>query len=73
MAMVARSVGSWLLPPYGTSWESFVKSTTTELDYGVSHEDEKKSDDCLLSEALKAPHFDRRRNHVVPLPSGKQT
>ena len=27
----------------------------------------KKSDDCPLSETLKAPHFDRRRNHVLPL------
>ena len=42
-----------------------MKSTTAELDYGVSHEDEKKSDDCLLSETLKARHFNRHRNHVL--------
>lgn len=39
------------------------KKTTTKLDYGVSHEDE-KTDDLPLSKMLKAPHFYRCRNHV---------
>jgi hypothetical protein len=55
MVMVARSASSWLLPN-GSVGGSFVKNTT-ESDYGVSHDDEKKSDDCPLSETLKAPHF----------------
>ena len=46
---------------------SVLKNTTAELDYGVSHENEKKSDDCALSETLNAPHFYRRRNPVCPL------
>ena len=39
------------------------KNTTTKLDHGISHEDE-KSEDLPLSKTLKAQRFYRRRNHV---------
>jgi hypothetical protein len=67
MAMVARSVGSWIFP-MGSVNKVFKKNTTTKLDCGVSHEDgggEKKNDDCPPSKTLKAPHFYRRRNLVL--------
>jgi hypothetical protein len=38
MAMVARSVGSWIFP-MGSVNKVFKKNTTTKLDCGVSHED----------------------------------
>ena len=39
------------------------KNTTTKLDHGISHEDE-KTEDLPLSKTLKAQRFYRRRNHV---------
>ena len=63
LAMVARSVCSWLLPM--GSVRKALQKNTTELDYGISQEDEKKSEDCPLTETLKAPHFYRRRNESL--------
>ena len=39
------------------------KNTTTKLDHGISHEDE-KTEDLPLSKTLKAQRFYRRRSHV---------
>ena len=60
--MVARSVGSWLLP-MGPVRKDLQKAQQQSWTM-ASRMKMKKSDDCPLSETLTAPHFDRRRNQV---------